>query len=224
LPAPAINLFRNPARFELLFQADTIKLIYTHRKIKNVRNSVDNKKVIHKIVHSMLTTNMCSLVMKGDYKLLSEDEKWMREAIGQAHLARSKGEVPIGAVIVRDNEIVGTGCNLRETTLDPTAHAEMIAIREASERLGAWRLLGCTLYVTLEPCPMCAGAILQSRVERVVYGTPDPKAGCAGTLMDLLQDSRFNHRLPWSSGVLQEECAALLTDFFRLLRSRQDRS
>ncbi len=147
----------------------------------------------------------------------------MREAIAQALVARSLGEVPIGAVIVRDGEIVGAGYNLRETRRDPTAHAEMIAIREASERLGAWRLLGCSLYVTLEPCPMCAGAILQSRVERVVYGASDPKAGCVGTLMDLLQDTRFNHRLPWRSGVLQEECASLLTDFFRGLR-RQERS
>lgn len=148
----------------------------------------------------------------------------MRAAIEEAHRARSIGEVPIGAVIVRDGEIVGAGHNLRETSHDPTAHAEMIAIRQASEKLGAWRLLGCTLYVTLEPCPMCAGAILQSRVERVVYGTADPKAGCVGTLMDLLQDTRFNHRLPWASGVLQEECAALLTEFFRGLRARQDRS
>jgi tRNA(adenine34) deaminase len=148
--------------------------------------------------------------------ILHDDERWMKEAIAQAHLARSVGEVPIGAVIVRDGEIIGAGHNLRETSHDPTAHAEMIAIREASERLGAWRLL--------EPCPMCAGAILQSRVERVVYGAADPKAGCVGTLMDLLQDARFNHRLPWSSGVLQDECAALLTDFFRGLRIRQDRS
>ena len=155
---------------------------------------------------------------------MQDDEKWMREAISQAHLARSIGEVPIGAVIVRDGEIVGSGYNLRETRNDPTAHAEMIAIREASERLGAWRLLGCTLYVTLEPCPMCAGAILQSRVERVVYGAADPKAGCVGTLMDLLQDTRFNHRLPWTSGVLHEDCAVLLTDFFRRLRTRQDRA
>lgn len=156
--------------------------------------------------------------------MFEADEHWMRAAIDQALQAEAIGEVPIGAVIVRNNEIVGTGFNRRETWLDPTAHAEMIAIREASERLGAWRLLNCTLYVTLEPCPMCAGAILQSRVERVVYGAPDPKAGCAGTLMDLLQDSRFNHRLPWRSGVLHEQCAVLLTDFFRRLRAQQDRS
>lgn len=151
---------------------------------------------------------------------IEEDERWMQEAIRQARIAEDLGEVPIGAVIVRDGVVVGSGYNLRERDKDPTAHAEMIAIREASESLQAWRLLGCTLYVTLEPCPMCAGAILQSRVERVVYGASDPKAGCAGTLMDLLQDSRFNHRSSWTSGVLHEECAALLTDFFRRLRSR----
>jgi tRNA(adenine34) deaminase len=151
---------------------------------------------------------------------ITEDEYWMQEAIQQARQAESLGEVPIGAIIVRDGAVVGIGYNLRETNRDPTAHAEMIAIRQASETLQAWRLLGCTLYVTLEPCPMCAGAILQSRVERVVYGASDPKAGCVGTLMDLLQDSRFNHVSPWKSGVLHEECAVLLSDFFRRLRSR----
>lgn len=151
---------------------------------------------------------------------IEQDEMWMKEAIAQAHIAESLGEVPIGAVIVREGAIVSTGYNLREKDRDPTAHAEMIAIRQASEKLQAWRLLGCTLYVTLEPCPMCAGAILQSRVERVVYGAFDPKAGCVGTLMDLLQDSRFNHVSPWTSGVLHEECSALLTNFFRRLRSR----
>lgn len=151
---------------------------------------------------------------------IEEDERWMQEAINQARIAESLGEVPIGAVIVRDGSIVGAGYNLRERDRDPTAHAELIAIRQASEALQAWRLLGCTLYVTLEPCPMCAGAILQSRVERVVYGASDPKAGCVGTLMDLLQDSRFNHVSPWTSGVLHKECSSLLTDFFRRLRSR----
>lgn len=147
-------------------------------------------------------------------------EYWMRLAIEEARKAEAIGEVPIGAVIVRGGEIVGRGYNLRETTHDATAHAEMIAIREASERIGAWRLLDCTLYVTLEPCPMCAGAIVQGRVPLVVYGTPDPKAGCAGTLMNLLQEPRFNHRAELIEGVLQEECAALLSDFFRGLRQR----
>jgi len=146
--------------------------------------------------------------------------QWMQAAIAEARKAESLGEVPIGAVIVKDGEIIGRGHNLRETTADPTAHAEMIAIREASQRLEAWRLLDCTLYVTLEPCPMCAGAIVQSRVPIVVFGTPDPKAGCAGTLMNLLQEDRFNHRVELISGVLQDECATLLTSFFRKLRGK----
>jgi tRNA(adenine34) deaminase len=145
-------------------------------------------------------------------------ENWMDEAIREAQKAEAIGEVPIGAVIVWQDQIVGRGHNLRETTFDATAHAEMIAIRQASEKLGAWRLLDCTLYVTLEPCPMCAGAIVQARVPCVVYGTTDPKAGCAGTLMNLLQEPRFNHRTEVVDGVRQEECALLLTNFFRQLR------
>ncbi|MHA7967648.1 tRNA adenosine(34) deaminase TadA [Paenibacillus sp. CAU 1782] len=149
-----------------------------------------------------------------------EDQDWMLEAIAEAHKAEAIGEVPIGAVIVRDGQIIGRGHNLRETTHDPTAHAEMVAIRQACEAIGAWRLLDCTLYVTLEPCPMCAGAIVQSRVKRVVYGTTDPKAGCAGTLMNLLQEPRFNHETELTSDVLQSQCAMLLTQFFRRLRNR----
>ncbi|GGG26464.1 tRNA adenosine(34) deaminase TadA [Paenibacillus abyssi] len=149
-----------------------------------------------------------------------ENIKWMQAAIEEAKKAEAILEVPIGAVIVKDGEIIGRGYNLRETKHDPTAHAEMIAIREASEHLGAWRLLDCTLYVTLEPCPMCAGAIVQSRVKQVVYGTTDPKAGCAGTLMDLLREPRFNHEVEVIKGVLQEDCASLLTQFFRRLRGK----
>ncbi|MFD0712937.1 tRNA adenosine(34) deaminase TadA [Paenibacillus sp. GCM10027626] len=149
-----------------------------------------------------------------------EDEQWMREAIAEARKAEAIGEVPIGAVIVHQGQIIGRGHNLRETLLDSTAHAEIIAIREASKQLEAWRLLDCTLYVTLEPCPMCAGALVQSRIPKVVYGTVDPKAGCAGTLMNLLQEPRFNHETVVLSGVLKEECAALLTNFFRKLRKR----
>lgn len=147
-------------------------------------------------------------------------ERWMREAIAQARLAEEIGEVPIGAVVVRGNEIIGRGYNLRETSQDATAHAEIVAIREASQAIGAWRLLDCRLYVTLEPCPMCAGAIVQSRVPQVIYGTRDPKAGCAGTLMNLLQEPRFNHRTEIVEGILQEECASLLTQFFRRLRGK----
>ena len=147
-------------------------------------------------------------------------EHWMREAIAEAKKAEAIAEVPIGAVIVRNGEIIGRGHNLRETSFDPTSHAEMIAIREASEHLQAWRLSGSTLYVTLEPCPMCAGAILQSRVDRVVFGAPDPKAGCCGTLMNLLQDTRFNHRTEVVEGVLREQCGEMLTHFFRRLRGK----
>lgn len=152
---------------------------------------------------------------------MDEHELWMEEAIKEAKKAEALREVPIGAVIVKNGQVIARGHNLRETSLDPTAHAEMIAIREASEALGAWRLLDCTLYVTLEPCPMCAGAIVQSRIPTVVYGTPDPKAGCAGTLMNLVQEERFNHRVELVEHVLQERCAALLTDFFRGLRDNR---
>ncbi|MCL6459331.1 MAG: tRNA adenosine(34) deaminase TadA [Gorillibacterium sp.] len=149
---------------------------------------------------------------------------WMREAIAEAEQARSLGEVPIGAVIIRDGTVIGRGHNLRETTADPTAHAEIIAIREASQAIGAWRLQSCTLYVTLEPCPMCAGAIVQARLPLVVYGTPDPKAGCAGTLMNLLQEPRFNHSVELVTDILREDCALLLTDFFRSLRLKKIQS
>ncbi|AHD03903.1 tRNA adenosine(34) deaminase TadA [Paenibacillus larvae] len=151
---------------------------------------------------------------------VEEHEQWMQEAISEALKAETIHEVPIGAVIVHEGRIIGRGHNLRETSMDPTAHAEMIAIREASEYLRAWRLLNCTLYVTLEPCPMCAGAIVQSRILRVVYGTIDPKAGCAGTLMNLLQEDRFNHRVEVINGILREECSSLLTSFFRKLRNK----
>jgi tRNA(adenine34) deaminase len=156
--------------------------------------------------------------VKGLEQGLSVDERWMRVALEEAQKAAAIGEVPIGAVIVRNGEIVGRGYNRRETDRDPTAHAEMIAIREAAAHLGGWRLIGCSLYVTLEPCPMCAGAILQSRIERVVYGASDPKGGCAGTLMNLLTDGRFNHRAEVVGGVLAEESGSFLTGFFRRLR------
>lgn len=150
----------------------------------------------------------------------SIDEFWMMEALKEAEKAAEIGEVPIGAILVRGDEIVGRGYNRREIDKDPTAHAEMIAIRDASNQLGGWRLLGTTLYVTLEPCPMCAGAIVQARVERVVYGARDPKAGCAGTLMNLLQEERFNHQVEHVSGILADECGQILTNFFRKLRRK----
>lgn len=149
------------------------------------------------------------------------DEAYMRQALAQAERAFALGEVPIGAVIVdAAGEIVGRGHNLREMDQDPTAHAEVVAIREAASKLGSWRLTGCTLYVTIEPCPMCAGAILLARIDRVVYGAADPKAGAVDTLYDLLRDSRLNHRAEVTAGVLREQCAALMQAFFRKLRKQ----
>lgn len=156
--------------------------------------------------------------------MINDDEKYMELALIEAQKAARLGEVPIGAVIVRDGKVIGRGYNLRETKRDPTAHAELRAIRMASETLGGWRLIGSELYVTLEPCPMCAGAIVQARVERVVFGVSDPKSGCAGTLMNLLQEERFNHQVQVSSGVLGEQCAELLKTFFRELRIKKKES
>ncbi len=151
--------------------------------------------------------------------LRERDESLMREAIAEARKAFAMGEVPIGAVVTGpDGAVIGRGHNLRETAEDPTAHAEILAVREASRRLGSWRLTGCSLYVTIEPCPMCAGAIVLARIDRVVYGAADPKAGAVDTLYRLLSDERLNHRAAVTGGVLQEECAMLMRDFFRRLR------
>lgn len=143
---------------------------------------------------------------------------YMQEAIIEAKKAAAIAEVPIGAVIVHQNQIIGRGHNLRETSHDPTSHAEMIAIQQAAQYIGDWRLEACTLYVTLEPCPMCAGAIIQSRIAHLVYGTSDPKAGCVGSLMNLLQDTRFNHQTTVTRDILQADCAQLLQQFFQQLR------
>lgn len=149
------------------------------------------------------------------------DETYMKLAIAEAKKAEAIGEVPIGAVIVHDEQVIGTGYNVRETTQKAGTHAELLAIEQANEHVGSWRLEDCTLYVTLEPCPMCAGAIVQSRIPRVVYGARDPKAGCVGTLMNLLQEERFNHQAEVTTGVLEEDCSALLTNFFANLRKRK---
>ncbi len=149
------------------------------------------------------------------------DRHWMREAIQEAEKAAQIGEVPIGAIIVRDGTVVGRGHNLRETSKDPTAHAEILALREASRTLGGWRLINTTMYVTLEPCPMCAGALVQARVKRLVFGARDPKAGCVGTLMNLVDFPAFNHRLQVTEGVMEEECALLLKQFFQSLRRKK---
>src|SRR3954470_5856532 len=146
------------------------------------------------------------------------DEEFMRLAISEAERALEHDDVPIGAVVVRDGEVIGAGRNERELRQDPTAHAEAIALRAAAHALGSWRVLGATLYVTLEPCAMCAGAIVLARVPRVVYGCTDPKAGAAGSVLDILAEPRLNHRPSVTAGVLQPECAALLKDFFAARR------
>jgi tRNA(adenine34) deaminase len=148
------------------------------------------------------------------------DEGFMRLALEQAAGAAAIGEVPIGAVIVCDGAVVATGSNRREIDADPTAHAELMAVREAASALGRWRLEGCTVYVTLEPCPMCAGALHAARVDRCVYGAVDPKAGALGTLYDIASDVRLNHRYEVTAGVLAEESSALLKEFFAVLRAR----
>lgn len=144
----------------------------------------------------------------------------MNAAIIEANKAREINEVPIGAVIVYQDKIIARGYNIRETSQLALSHAELIAIQDANKKLDSWRLEDCTLYVTLEPCQMCAGAIVQARIKRVVFGASDPKAGCAGTLMNLLDDSRFNHQVEVTSGVLREKCRELLTTFFRELRKK----
>lgn len=144
----------------------------------------------------------------------------MALALEEAREAARAGEVPIGAVVVCEGAVVARAHNTREADNDPTAHAELTAIREAARRLGRWRLSGCTVYVTLEPCPMCAGAMHQGRIERLVYGATDPKAGAVGTLYDLSSDERLNHRYDVTTGVLAEECAALLKEFFTGLREK----
>ena len=148
------------------------------------------------------------------------DAQWMQAAIAEARLAEAKGEVPVGAVIVHEGEIIGRGHTERESSQDPTSHAEMIAIREAAEQLGSWRLIDTALYVTLEPCPMCAGALVNARVPRVVWGCDDPKAGATRTLYTIGSDPRLNHRFECVPGVLDEACGALLTGFFAAIRAK----
>ncbi len=152
---------------------------------------------------------------------LEEKEYFMNEAIKEAKKAETKLEVPIGAVIVLNGRIIGRGHNGREESHDATAHAEMFAIREANKMLGNWRLEEAQLFVTLEPCPMCSGAMILSRVKELYYGAVDPKGGTAGTLMNLLTDSRFNHQVEIEQGILESECSELLTTFFGELRKRK---
>ena len=152
---------------------------------------------------------------------MTEQEKYMREAIRQAKKAWALDEVPIGCVIVFDGKIIARGYNRRNTDRNTLSHAELNAIKKASKKLGDWRLEGCTMYVTLEPCQMCAGAIVQARIDEVVIGSMNPKAGCAGSVLNLLDIPQFNHQVKITRGILQEECSALLSDFFKELRKRK---
>jgi tRNA(adenine34) deaminase len=153
--------------------------------------------------------------MTTDSEQLADDERWMQRALELARWAEVDGEVPVGAVLVLDGEVIGEGCNRPIAAHDPTAHAEILALRAAAARLGNYRLPGTTLYATLEPCVMCAGAVIQARLRRVVFGTPDPRGGAAGSVFDILGTDRLNHRVEVAGGVLEAECARLLQDFFR---------
>lgn len=154
---------------------------------------------------------------------MTEQEKYMRAAIRQAKKAYGLGEVPIGCVIVYEGKIIGRGYNRRNTDKNTLAHAEITAINKASKKVGDWRLEGCTLYVTLEPCQMCAGAIVQARIDEVVMGSMNPKAGCGGSVLNLLEMPEFNHQVRVTRGMLEEECSLLLTQFFKELRVRNKR-
>lgn len=156
--------------------------------------------------------------MSTSERFLAGDEHFMRLALLEAERAYEHDDVPIGAVLVMGGEVLAAAHNERELREDPTAHAEVLAVRQAAATLGTWRLLGCALYVTLEPCPMCAGALVLSRVSRVVYGAADPKAGAAGSVLDVLGEPRLNHRPEVSAGLLAAECGLLLTDFFAARR------
>ena len=152
---------------------------------------------------------------------MNADEKYMRAAIGQARKAGAIGEVPIGCVIVYEDKIIARGYHRRTIDKNVLSHAEIIAIKKACKKMGDWRLEGCTMYVTLEPCPMCAGAIVQARIPKVVIGCMNPKAGCAGSVLDLLHEDGFNHQVEMENGVLEEECSRLMKDFFKELREKK---
>ena len=152
---------------------------------------------------------------------MEHDEYFMKLALQEAEKALEIGEVPIGAIVVYDSEVIASGYNLRETSQTTLSHAELIAIDVANKKMGSWRLERCTLYVTLEPCAMCAGAIVQSRIPRVVYGASDPKSGCAGTLMNLLEEERFNHQVEVKRGILEMESSSMLRAFFKQLRRKK---
>jgi tRNA(Arg) A34 adenosine deaminase TadA len=150
------------------------------------------------------------------------DQAWMRLALEQAHLAAQAGEVPVGAIVIKDGEILGRAHNRNLLDADPTAHAEIVALRQAASRLGNHRLIGCTVYSTIEPCSMCAGALIHARISRLVYGAADPKAGAAGSVLQVLNHPGLNHKMEIASGVLAEQCSAILQDFFRQKRTASE--
>ena len=150
-------------------------------------------------------------------------EKFMKEALKEAKKAYEKEEVPVGCVIVKDGKIIARAHNLKETKYDTTKHAEILAIQKASKKLKSWRLIDCDMYVTLEPCSMCAGAIINSRIRKVYYGTSDEKTGAIGSVFNLLEDYKFNHKVEYQSGIMQEECEGILKEFFKYLRKRRNK-
>ena len=152
---------------------------------------------------------------------MDEKIKFMKEALKEAQKSYKKEEIPVGAIIVKDGKIIARGHNLKETKTDPTKHAEIIAIQKACKKLQTWRLTGCTMYVTLEPCSMCAGSLIQSRLDKVVIGTMDEKTGACGSVLNLLSDYKFNHTVQIETGIMQEECKTILQQFFKELRTKK---
>lgn len=150
-----------------------------------------------------------------------QDNKYMKEALKEAQKSYNKEEIPVGAVIVKDCKIIGRGHNLKETKNDTTNHAEIIAIKKASKKLKSWRLTGCTMYVTLEPCTMCAGALIQARLDKVVIGTMDEKTGACGSVLNVVEDYKFNHRVEIEKGVMEKECKSIIQEFFKKLRGKK---
>lgn len=176
--------------------------------------------IIFCVIKNNNDNNEDSLSQMKDDKMITVDEVYMKAALKQAQKAYNIGEVPIGCVIVHQDKIIGRGYNRRNTDKNTLSHAEIIAVNKASKKIGDWRLEGCVMYVTLEPCQMCAGAIVQSRMDKVVIGSMSPKAGCAGSILNILQNPEFNHQVEIVIGVLEEKCSHLLSDFFVNLRRK----
>lgn len=152
---------------------------------------------------------------------MTSQEKFMKEALKEARKAYDKEEIPVGAVIVKDNKIIARAYNKKEEKMDTTKHAEILAIQKASKKLKSWRLMNCDMYVTLEPCSMCAGALIQSRIRKVFIGTKDPKTGACGSVLNLLEDYKFNHEVQIESGIMEKECETILKEFFKYLRNKK---